>query len=49
MNLTIDGNLKRQVKARAALLGVTVSDVATDLLIEWLKKTEKAASEIDKD
>lgn len=49
MNLTIDGSLKRQVKARAALLDVTVSDVVTGLLTEWLKQTEKAAIENSKD
>ena len=45
LNLTIDANLKRKVKARAALLGVTVSDVVAEFLVKWLEETEKEAQE----
>jgi antitoxin component of RelBE/YafQ-DinJ toxin-antitoxin module len=43
LNLTIDANLKRKVKARAALLGVTVSDVVAEFLFKWLEETEDEA------
>lgn len=45
LNLVLDANLKRKIKARAALLGVTVSEVATEFFTKWLDETENQIKE----
>ncbi|MFB2936769.1 hypothetical protein ACE1B6_16075 [Aerosakkonemataceae cyanobacterium BLCC-F154] len=48
MNLTIETSLKRRVKAQAALLGRTVSDVVAELLEQWLKEVESQTDNNEK-
>ena len=40
--------LRRQVKARAALLGISVQEVVVSLLEGWLQQTESAARQAQK-